>query len=135
MVSILETVISITYKENSIGIQFLREFDCIEKYIFSFSKQAWFSTNNIRREHSLSSSGDKYDNNATSYQSWDPSTPVLMRMEKEGPGSYPPKLVQTFLKEVVKKNGEKIVIKYKNELNAIEHITYNVSKHNSSRSK
>ena len=50
-----------------------------------------------------------------------------MRMEKEGPGSYPPKLVQTFLREVVEKNGEKVVIKYKNELNEIKDITYNVS--------
>ena len=48
-------------------------------------------------------------------------------MEKEGPASYPPKLVQTFLREVVEKNGEKVVIKYKNELNEIKDITYNVS--------
>ena len=73
-------------------------------------------------------SGDKYDPSASEYQSWDPSTPVLIKMEEKGPGSYPPKLVQTFLREVVKKNGNKVVIKYKNESNDIIDITYNVSR-------
>ena len=47
-------------------------------------------------------------------------------MEKEGPGSYPPVLVQNFLREVVQKNGNKVVIKYKDEMNNIKDITYNV---------
>ena len=72
-------------------------------------------------------SGDKYDTSAAGHQSWDPSIPVLIRMDKEGPGSYPPKLVQTFLREVVEKNGNKVVIKYKDESNKIKDITYNVS--------
>ena len=74
-------------------------------------------------------SGDKYDPSASEYISWDPSTPVLIKMEEEGPGSYPPKLVQTFLREVVKKNGDKVVIKYKDESNEVKNITYNVSLH------
>ena len=86
-----------------------------------------FSTSYSRKDEFLAMSGDKYDPSASEYISWDPSTPVLIKMEEEGPGSYPPKLVQTFLREVVKKNGDKVVIKYKDESNDVKNITYNVS--------
>ena len=85
----------------------------------------YFSTTHSRTNEFIA--GDKYDSNANGYLSWDPSKPVLLRMEKEGQGSYAPMLVQTFLREVVQKNGNKVVIKYKDEMNNIKDITYNVS--------
>ena len=71
------------------------------KISFRSSTQLNFSTSYSRKDEFLAMSGDKYDPSASDYLSWDPSTPVLIKMEEEGPGSYPPKLVQTFLREVV----------------------------------
>ena len=75
---------------------------------------------------SLKSGGSKYDASATSLISWDPKTPVLLRMEKDGPASCPPIMVQDFFRNVVEKHGEKIAIKYKDDKNNIVSITYNV---------
>ena len=74
---------------------------------------------------SLSTSGDYYDPNATSYIAWDPKAPVLLRTEEDGPGSYPPILVQTFFRQVVDMNGDKVAIKYKED-NTIKELTYSV---------
>ena len=70
-------------------------------------------------------SGDYYDSNATTYISWDPKAPVLLRTEEDGPGSYPPILVQTFFRQVVDMNGDKVAIKYKED-NTIKELTYSV---------
>ena len=74
----------------------------------------------------MSKLGDRYDSSAKDYISWDPKVPVLLRMEKTEPGSYPPMLVQTFLRQAVDKFANDIVIKYKVD-NAVQDWTYLVS--------
>ena len=47
---------------------------------------------------------------ATSYITSDVFTPVKIRMEETAPGNYPPILVQTMIRNAVKKHGDKTAI-------------------------
>jgi hypothetical protein len=47
-------------------------------------------------------------------------------MEDKAQGNYPPILVQTFFKQVVEENGNRIAIKYKEGKN-VKSLTYDVS--------
>ena len=93
-----------------------------------FTPKVYFSTTGHQPDTSCSSSGDHYDSNATDYVSWDPKTPVLLRTEETTPGNYPPILVQTFLRQVVEKNRNKIALKYKVG-DDVKELTYEVSEY------
>ena len=43
---------------------------------------------------------------ASDYIAWNPEIPVKIRLEEKGPGSYPPILVQTMLRNTVEKYGK-----------------------------
>ena len=75
----------------------------------------------------MSKLGDRYDSAAKEYISWDPKIPVRLRMEKTIPESYPPILVQTFLRQTVDKFANDVVIKYKVD-DIVQDWTYLVSK-------
>ena len=109
---------------------YLNTYITIVKYtiFLRFTPKTHFSTIAEQDALSLSKKGDRYDSNANDYISWDPTTPVLIRMENTAPGNYPPILVQTFLRQVIHKNGNKIAMKYK-ENDKVKELTYLVSKY------
>ena len=90
------------------------------------TSKAYISTSIEQQNGTFETSGDKYDVTATDYISWDPKTPVLIRNDTSKTGIYPPILVQTFLRQIVEKNGNKIAIKYK-EGTSVKSFTYFVS--------
>ena len=94
--------------------------------------KVYFSTSIEQQKGILSyvsygtTTGDNYDMNAFDYISWNPKTPVLIRNDNSKQGNYPPILVQTFLRQIVENNGNKIAIKYK-EGTTVKSLTYFVS--------
>lgn len=54
--------------------------------------------------------GDRMIHKAKDYISWSTTEPVKLRMEDSIPGNYPPMLVQTMMRRVVKEHGDRLAL-------------------------
>jgi len=70
--------------------------------------------------------GDRYAQSAENYISWNPKTPVKIRMGRKAPENLPPILSQTMLRNTVNKYPNRVAVAFK-QGNAIIEWTYKVS--------